>query len=121
MSYLVQTIKQSYKVIFSMQLLGDPSYVLHQYKTGVREFFTKTRDEIAAGGKDGAGKGVSSLLQNVVGGTAFMFGKISGGAADTVRCCLHAFDIYLCLALFNKSDSLTADHHFYILASVRSA
>lgn len=84
MSYLVQTIKQSYKVIFSMQLLGDPSYVLHQYKTGVREFFTKTRDEIAAGGKDGAGKGVSSLLQNVVGGTAFMFGKISGGAADTV-------------------------------------
>ena len=41
-------------------------------------------DEIAVGGKDGVGKGVTSLLQNVVGGTFFSLGKISGGVADTI-------------------------------------
>ena len=32
-------------------------------------------DEIKAGGQDGFGKGVSSLVTNVVGGTAFALGK----------------------------------------------
>ncbi|KAL7543622.1 LOW QUALITY PROTEIN: hypothetical protein ACHAXR_013206 [Thalassiosira sp. AJA248-18] len=83
-SYFVESIKQSYKVVFSMELLGDPSELLHQYKTGVTDLFTKTRDEIAAGGKDGVGKGVTSLVKNVVGGTFFALGKVTGGVADTV-------------------------------------
>lgn len=37
-----------------------------------------------AGGKDGVGKGVTSFVQNVVGGTFFAFGKASGGIADTL-------------------------------------
>lgn len=41
-------------------------------------------DEIAAGGKDGVGKGVSSLFQNVVGGTFTFWGKLTGGVADTL-------------------------------------
>jgi len=40
--------------------------------------------EIEAGGKDGVGQGVVSLVQNVVGGTFFAIGKISGGVADTI-------------------------------------
>lgn len=41
--YINQTIQQGYKVIFSMQLLGDPSKLLFQYKSGVKDLFTKTR------------------------------------------------------------------------------
>jgi len=83
-SYVMQTVKQAYKIVFSMQLLGDPSELIRQYKTGVRDLFVKTRAEVAAGGKDGVGKGVTSLIQNVVGGTAFTVGKASGGIADLI-------------------------------------
>ena len=43
-SYLLQTIIQSYKVVFSMQILGDPSKYASQVKTGVKDLFTKTRE-----------------------------------------------------------------------------
>ena len=42
MFYLLRTIKQCYKVVFSMQLLGDPSLLLHQWKTGVKDLVVKT-------------------------------------------------------------------------------
>jgi len=82
--YTNQTIKQGYKVIFSMQLLGDPSHLFAQYKAGFSDLFIKTRDELVVGGQDGVGKGVSSLVQNVVGGTLFAIGKATGGVADTI-------------------------------------
>jgi len=82
--YVMKTIKQCYKVVFSMHLLGDPSLLLHQWKTGVKDLFVKTAEEIAAGGKDGVGKGVSSLVQNVVGGTFFAAGRVTGSLADTI-------------------------------------
>ena len=40
--------------------------------------------EIAAGGKDGVGKGVASLFQNIVGGTFAAFGRATGTGADTI-------------------------------------
>lgn len=42
-SYIVSSIKQSYKVIFSMHLLGDPSLLAHQYRTGVSDLVFRTR------------------------------------------------------------------------------
>jgi hypothetical protein len=84
-SYIVRSIKQSYKVVFSMNLLGDPSLLAYQYKTGISDLVLKTRDEIAAGGKDGFGKGVVSFSHNVVGGTFFAAGKISGGLSETLE------------------------------------
>ena len=45
---------------------------------------TIAAEEIAAGGKDGVGKGVSSLVQNVVGGTFFAAGRVTGSLADTI-------------------------------------
>jgi len=83
-SYIIQTIKQSYKVIFSMSLLGDPKLLAHQYKTGVTDLVLKSRDEFLSGGKDGVGKGATSFLQNVIGGTFFAVGKVAGGVADTI-------------------------------------
>lgn len=40
--YLMRTIKQCYKVVLSMHLLGDPSLLLHQWKTGVKDLVVKT-------------------------------------------------------------------------------
>ena len=84
-SYIIRSIKQSYKVLFSMNLLGDPSLLAYQYKTGISDLVLLTRDELAAGGKDGFGKGVLSFSHNVVGGTFFAFGKISGGLSETLE------------------------------------
>ena len=42
-SYVIQSIQQSYKVIFSMHLLGDPSLLAHEWKTGVTDLVSKTR------------------------------------------------------------------------------
>ena len=108
-SYIVQTIQQSYKVIFSMHLLGDPSLLAHQVKTGVSDLVFKTSkwevimllmtitshashssqivragDEVAAGGRDGIGKGAASFVQNVVGGAFTAVSKISSGVAKTI-------------------------------------
>ena len=83
-SYVIESIKQSYKVIFSMHLLGDPSQLAHEWKTGVTDLVSKTRDELKAGGKEGAGHGFASFLQHAVGGTFFWMGKLSGSWAKTL-------------------------------------
>lgn len=66
-SYVFQSIQQSYKVIFSMHLLGDPSLLAHEWKTGVTDLVSKTKDEFKAGGSEGVGKGFASFLQHAVG------------------------------------------------------
>eukprot|EP00804_Cyclotella_cryptica_P012787 CCRYP_010547-RA/>CCRYP_010547-RA protein AED:0.05 eAED:0.05 QI:183/0.85/0.81/1/0.76/0.63/22/985/2990 len=83
-SYVVKTIKQCYKVVFSMHLLGDPSLYAYQVKTGVTDLFTKTRHEILSGGQDGVGQGVASFFSNVVGGFFIWGGKLTGGIAETL-------------------------------------
>ncbi|KAL7553819.1 hypothetical protein ACHAWF_017158 [Thalassiosira exigua] len=82
--YIVQSIKQSYKTIFSMQILGDPSLLLHQYRTGISDLVFRTRDELVSGGSEGFGQGVISFTEHVVGGSFFAIGKISGGLAKTL-------------------------------------
>ncbi len=102
-------LHSSYKVIFSMSLLGDPKLLAHQYKAGITDLVLKSRksiltntepdgfvfrhfscladfstifeikgDEVLSGGKDGVGKGATSFLQNVIGGTFFAVGKVTG-------------------------------------------
>jgi hypothetical protein len=44
MQYFMDSIKQSYKVVFSMELLGDPSELLNQWKTGFSDLLFKTRE-----------------------------------------------------------------------------
>jgi len=83
-SYIVQSIKQSYKVVFSMHLLGDPSFLVHQYRTGISDLVLRTRDEVLAGGKDGFGKGIASFSEHCVGGACFAIGKFTGGVARTL-------------------------------------
>ena len=97
-SYSFQTIRQMYKVVFSLNLLGDPNLLAHQWKTGFSDLVHRTRklyrafesmvphgklenkiylflflcptflgDELAAGGKDGFGKGIASFAEHVFG------------------------------------------------------
>lgn len=83
-SYVIQSIQQSYKVIFSMHLLGDPSLLVHEWKTGVTDLVSQTHDEVKAGGTEGVGKGFASFVQHALGGTFFWMGKFSGSWAKTI-------------------------------------
>ena len=72
------------QVFFSMDILGSPTELLDHWKTGSVDLFATTRDEISAGGKEGFGKGVTSFIENVVGGTFSSIGKVSGGLAGLI-------------------------------------
>jgi len=80
--YIHQGILQGYKVLFSMRILGEPTRLLEMYRTGFVDIVATTKEEIEQHGKEGVGKGVSSFLTNVFGGTSFFVGKISGSLAD---------------------------------------
>ena len=80
--YKTKLIMQSLKVFGSMNLLGDPFRLFNSVTSGTSAFFTVTRDEILAGGKDGVGGGGKSLVQGVVGGTMSSTAKITGNVAN---------------------------------------
>ena len=74
--YIVQTVYQSYKVVFSMQLFGDPQELFDHYKAGVSDLGSiATRDH-------DVGKGLTSATRNVFGGTLDFAGKITGEFSD---------------------------------------
>ena len=74
--YMFQTIYQSYKVVFSMQLFGDPQDLVDHYKTGVSDLAN-----IVTGDQE-VGKGLTSATKNVFGGTLDFAGKITGEFSD---------------------------------------
>jgi hypothetical protein len=95
--YLKTLMFQSYKLL-SIHLLGDPFSLINNVTSSAVSFVTITRDELLAGGKDGIGKGVSGLMQGVVGSTfksssserrgavrAKRARKGAGGSAPTAR------------------------------------
>jgi hypothetical protein len=43
LSYIFQTVRQSYKVVFSLNLLGDPNLLAHQWRTGITDLVYTTR------------------------------------------------------------------------------
>mmetsp|Transcript_21012 Transcript_21012/g.34666 ORF Transcript_21012/g.34666 Transcript_21012/m.34666 type:complete len:1329 (+) Transcript_21012:3-3989(+) len=81
--YVVQTIKQSLKIIFSSQFLGDPTLFALQLRTGLTDLVWRTRDEVRAGGSDGFGSGFASFSENVIGGAFFAVGKVAKSVAKT--------------------------------------
>ena len=70
--YVFQTIYQSYKVVFSMQLFGDPQELFDHYRSGVSDLAN-----IATGDQE-VGKGLTSATKNVFGGTLDFAGNITG-------------------------------------------
>lgn len=81
MSLVKQGVVQSYKVVGSMEMLGDPVSLVNNMGTGVYQFFRKTGADLL-GESETTGQGVKDLLQGVVGGTFGSVAKITGAADD---------------------------------------
>ena len=80
-NYTRQGLLQFYKIIGSSDLLGNPVGLIDKLGTGVFEFFNEPRKGIVKGPKEfvgGIGKGVKSLLTNVVSGSFDSISKITG-------------------------------------------
>jgi len=76
-----QGAAQGYKVVGSMEMLGDPVTLVAGMGTGVYHFFRKTGADLL-GASETTGEGLKDLLQGVVGGAFGSVAKITGAADD---------------------------------------
>jgi hypothetical protein len=81
LSLFRQGAAQGYKVVGSMEMLGDPVALVSGMGTGVYQFFRKTGADLL-GESETTGEGLKDLLQGVVGGTFGSVAKITGAADD---------------------------------------
>lgn len=56
----------------------DDCFIVFPCHSNFYTIFSIIGDEFLSGGKDGVGKGATSFLQNVIGGTFFAVGKVTG-------------------------------------------
>ena len=76
-----QGLRESYKILGCMDMLGNPIGLVNKVGTGFIEFFNEPRKGFAHGPigvGEGIVKGVGSLVQNVVGGSFEAIGKMTG-------------------------------------------
>jgi vacuolar protein sorting-associated protein 13A/C len=82
MTHLIrQGIRESYKILGCMDMIGNPIGLVNKVGTGFIEFFNEPRKGFAHGPigiGEGIVKGVGSLVQNIVGGSFEAIGKITG-------------------------------------------
>ena len=86
--YLKQAIIQFYKVLGSIDLIGNPINLIGKLGTGVYEFFAEPAKGLVGGPKSfakGLGKGVQSLVSGVVVGSFDSVSKISGTLYDVLK------------------------------------
>eukprot|EP00826_Nyctotherus_ovalis_P008669 TRINITY_DN1224_c1_g2_i2.p1 TRINITY_DN1224_c1_g2~~TRINITY_DN1224_c1_g2_i2.p1 ORF type:complete len:317 (-),score=86.46 TRINITY_DN1224_c1_g2_i2:640-1590(-) len=79
--YIRQAVLQSYSLLGSIDLIGNPIGLLDRVGSGVFEFFNEPRKGIMKGPKEfamGIGKGVKSLISNVVGGSLNSVARVTG-------------------------------------------
>ena len=81
LSLFRQGAAQGYKVVGSMEMLGDPVTLVAGIGGGVYQFFRKTGADLL-GESETTGEGLKDLLQGVVGGTFGSVAKITGAADD---------------------------------------
>jgi hypothetical protein len=87
-NYTRQGMLQFYKIIGSSDLLGNPVGLIDKLGTGVFEFFNEPRKGLLKGPKEfvgGIGKGVKSLVTNVVSGSFDSVSKITGSLYGVVK------------------------------------
>lgn len=86
--YISQAISQFYKLIGAIDLIGNPIGLLDKLGSGVFEFFNEPRKGILKGPKEfakGLGKGVASLITNVVSGSLNSVGRVTGSLYSLVK------------------------------------
>ena len=87
-NYVRQGIMQFYKLIGSSDLLGNPVGLIHNLGTGVFEFFNEPRKGLLKGPTEfvgGMGKGVNSLITNVVSGGFDSMAKVTGSLYGALK------------------------------------
>jgi len=86
--YVKQAILQSYALLGSIDLIGNPIGLLDRLGSGIFEFFNEPRKGILKGPKEfamGIGKGVKSLITNVVGGSLNSVSRVTGSLYSLVK------------------------------------
>jgi len=79
--YTRQGILQFYRLLGSIDLIGNPIGLLDRIGSGVFEFFNEPRKGLLKGPKEfaqGLGKGFKSLITNVVGGSLNSVSRVTG-------------------------------------------
>lgn len=79
---------QFYKLIGSVDLIGNPVGLIDKLGTGVFEFFNEPRKGLLKGPKEfvgGVGKGVKSLVTGVVGSSFDSVSKITGSLYSVAK------------------------------------
>ena len=79
--YKNELLAQIYKVIFNMDLIGNPINLVEGMGTGIFEFFNEPRKGLLKGPEEfglGIAKGTRSLVSNIVGGGFKSVSKITG-------------------------------------------
>ena len=79
--YKNKLLAQIYKVIFNMDLIGNPINLVEGLGTGIFEFFNEPRKGILKGPEEfgiGIARGTRSLVSNIVGGSFNSVSKITG-------------------------------------------
>lgn len=92
--YMRQGILQFYRLLGSIDLIGNPIGLLDRVGSGVFEFFNEPRKGLLKGPKEfaqGLGKGFKSLITNVVGGSLNSVSRVTGSLYSLVK--------YVCLTL----------------------
>lgn len=87
-NYMKQGIMQFYKIIGSVDLIGNPIGLVDKLGSGVYEFFNEPRKGLLKGPEQfisGIGKGVRSLLSNIVSGSFGSVGKVTGSLYGITR------------------------------------
>ena len=81
-------MRQWYKLLGSSDLIGNPVGLIDKLGTGVIEFFNEPRKGMLLGPKEfvgGIGKGVKSLVTNVVSGSFDSVSKITGSLYGAIK------------------------------------
>ena len=79
--YKNKLLAQIYKVIFNMDIIGNPVNLVEGLGTGIFEFFNEPRKGLLKGPEEfgiGIAKGTRSLVSNIVGGGFKSASKITG-------------------------------------------
>jgi vacuolar protein sorting-associated protein 13A/C len=87
-NYTRQGILQFYKILGSVDMIGNPIGLIDKLGSGVFEFFNEPRKGLLKGPKEfvgGIGKGVKALVTSVISGSFGSVSKITGSLYGVAR------------------------------------
>ena len=86
--YKREVISQFYKILFGIDILGNPIKLLDNIGSGFYELFNEPRKKFTKGPKElgiGVITGVKSFTSNIIGGTADSLGKVTGSLLNATN------------------------------------